>query len=158
LFGWTAAEQQRYSLDDGTQEEAHAPGARKAAQRASGRVACARCSADTTRTFSPAPRAEPAPATAAAARPAERTPPAPQGADLEPEEAPVAARTRNSPLRLAEEAHAQEDAAAEGDLVATTKAVKLLSAEELVRKRASGFSLPLGRPHAGRRAAVRALV
>jgi len=57
----------------------------------------------------------------------------------------VAARTRNSPLRLAAAAHAQEDAAAEGVLLATSKAVKLLSAEELARKRAClrGFSLPL---------------
>ena len=94
----------------------------------------------------PASRAEPVTATAAAARPAERTPPAPQGGDSEPEEAPVAARMRNSPVRLAEAAHAQEDAAAEGVLVATTRAVKLLSAEKLDCKRASGFRLPLGCP------------
>ena len=143
-FGFTAAEQQRYSLGDDAQEEARAPGERKTAQRASGRVACARCSADTTHTFSPAPRAEPAPA--AAARPAERTPPASQEADAEPKEAPVAARTRNSPLRLAAAALAQEDVVAEGDLVATATAAKLRSAEELERKRAPDFSLPVGCP------------
>jgi len=83
-----------------------------------------------------APCAEPATAAAAAARAAERTPPASKSADAAPAEAPLSARTRNSLLRLA--AQAQVDATAEGGrIVATAKAVKLLSAEELELMRAA---------------------
>ena len=147
ILGWTAAERQRYGLDGDAQVEANAVYARQTPLRASIWDAGAGAAQDTSHPSRPAPCTEQAPAAAAAARPVERSPLTSQGADAAPEEAPVAVRTRKSPYRLAVAAQAQEDAAAEGELVvATAKAMKLLSPEELERKRAPGFSLPLGCP------------
>ena len=93
---------------------------------------------------------EPASAFAAAAAPAEHTPAESEeapAAAAAAEEAPVAARTRNSPLRLAAVAHGQEGDAEEGELaLVKAKAVKLLSPEELARKRSPDFRLPFGCP------------
>lgn len=93
---------------------------------------------------------EPASAFAAAAAPAEHTPAESEeapAAAAAAEEPPVAARTRNSPLRLVAVAHGQEGDAAEGELaVVKAKAVTVLSPEELARKRSPDFRLPFGCP------------